>query len=1003
MHDNHVPSNALAHHDLAVKPIVLTIVCFAICASTTVAAEPTAGELAFFEKKIRPVLVAHCYECHAADSKELGGSLMVDSRDGMLAGGESGPVLVVGKPTESLLIQALRHQDLEMPPEKPLPESVINDFVRWIERGAVDPRAATAVSNTLAIDADAAWSFRARQSHSPPQVADTVWPYDPVDVFVLSRMEEAGLIPTRDADPKTLIRRLYNDLIGMPPRFEQVEAFAKRHAEVGRIAVVGLVDDLLANPAFGQRWGRHWLDVARFGESNGDDGLGRNATFPHAWRYRDYVIDAWNGDTPYDQFLTEQIAGDLLPAQTAAQRNRQLTATGFLAIGAKPAVAMNKNFAMDVVDDQINVVCTGVMGLSVACARCHDHKHDPIPTRDYYALAGVFSSTETLYGLAGNEKLTAPPTPLHELRSDWTAEKSAIDRKQVPIFPASYTGVIEELRPAIYERLIAEPVGLKVDGIKAEYSPDRFGAVEGARLDGEFPATGESYTVTFWFKNDTKNDKRPITAYLFSRAKLGDKQLPGDHIGIGGTHDRSRTGKLFVFNGNEKKTSIGGTTVIPAGSWNHIVLVRDQKNVALYLNGVLEIESEIEPSFGESTEFRLGSRSDHFSPLTGNLAEFAVYTRALDDAAVAALHAESGQPKGRKTRISLAMGVRDKKKAGNTKIHINGETAKLGAEVPRGFLTAYRKLETESQDDGFTAIGERIDSKGSGRRELAKWLTHRDHPQTARVIVNRVWQHLFGRAIVVTTDDFGVYGSRPTHPLLLDHLAERMVERDWSIKQLIRAIVLTRTYGLDSRCDDGTVRADPNNVWMARHSRRRLDAESLRDGMLVVSDSIDRRSVEGSPIDSLDQLINWPPGEATNLHRPTNRRSIYLCMLRNSPPPELAAFDLPDGINVAGTRDTTTLPTQALFLLNGDFVVEQSERLARTVLDGSMAGDSRVNDLFRRTLQRDPTDSERQRALSHVRTVYDSLGDRDDEIRRLRSWASLCQALLSTNEFRYID
>jgi hypothetical protein len=988
----------------AVNRIVITIAWSVVTQTLLFAADPSAETVAFFESKIRPVLVEHCYECHAAGAKELGGSLMVDSRNAMLEGGESGPIVVAGDPDASLLIQALRHDGLEMPPETPLPESVINDFVRWIKRGAMDPRDGRPTRATVSgDDRESLWSFLPRKQHDTPRASNPSWPRDPIDNFALARIDSAGLFPTRDADPRTLVRRLYFDLIGLPPTFDQVERFAERCDQNRQEAVRRLVDELLASPAFGQHWGKHWLDVARYGESNGDDGLGRNASFPHAWRYRDYVVDALNNDVPYDRFVTEQIAGDLLPAKDAAERNRQLTATGFLAIGSKPAKAMNNNFAMDVVDDQINVVCTAVMGLSVACARCHDHKHDPIPTRDYYAIAGIFSSTETLYGLAANEKLTAPPTPLHELRSDWQADEKPIDRSVTPVFPAGYCSAIDNLGPAIHLSLGSEPQAVKVQAKKAIYTPTDYAEVEGASFDGKLSSSGD-YSVGFWFNNRMGNDQRAITAYLFSRGKLGDKQLPGDHLGIGGTHEPSRTGKLFIFNGNQAKVSVAGSTVIPPDTWNHIAIVRAGQRVVIYLNGVREIETELKPTFGDSTDFRLANRSDNFSPLTGNVAEFAIFARALSDQEATTLHAASGQPKGRRTEVALAMGVREKKQPANAKIHINGDGKKLGPEVPRGFLTAHREVAASiSGEDKLQQWQTTVQTPKSGRSELAAWLTRSDHPQTARVLVNRVWQHLFGRGIVVSSDDFGVYGARPTHPHLLDHLAERMVDQGWSIKQLIRTIVLSRTYGLSSDCDESLLVADPENIWMARHSRRRLDAEPLRDSMLVSSGALDRQLGQGSVIGESDVLINWPPGEASNLHRPSNLRSVYLCRLRHAPPPELAAFDLPDGIAVAGVRAATTLPTQALFLLNSEFVVAQSRQLARMVVAGSMAGDSRVTEVFRRTLQRDPTKTESNHALDHVQSVYDSLVDQDEDDRRLHSWASLCQALLTANEFRYID
>ena len=393
-------------------------------------ATPASGELPtgkkdlqFFERRIRPVLVNHCYECHSADSKKVGGNLYLDHAEGLLQGGESGPAIVPGRPDESLLIRAIRKtdDDLVMPPEDKdsLPPTALHDLVEWVKRGAPDPRTSPGENTPPKDKSDetALWSFQPVSNPSPPRTRNPNWPLDDIDRFILSRLESLDFQPSPDATPSTLIRRLYFDLIGLAPTYSEVNSFLEACRKDKKSAVTNLIDRLLASPHFGERWGRHWLDVARYGESNGNDGLGRNPTFPHAWRYRDYVIQSLNDDTPYDIFLRQQIAGDLLPASSTKDRHRNLTATGFLAIGHKPAAAMNGNFAMDVVDDQINTVTTATMGLSVSCARCHDHKHDPISTRDYYALAGIFKSTETLWGKAANEGLTAPATPLHDLRT----------------------------------------------------------------------------------------------------------------------------------------------------------------------------------------------------------------------------------------------------------------------------------------------------------------------------------------------------------------------------------------------------------------------------------------------------------------------------------------------------------------------------------------------------------------------------------------------------------
>jgi hypothetical protein len=756
------------------------------------AADMTPERRAFFESKIRPVLVKECYECHSASAKKVGGKLLLDSRGEMLGGGESGPVMQPGRPDESLLIQALRYAGPEMPPKHRLSEAVINDFVTWVKLGAPDPRPETSKTARKAASPDKAalWSFQPVANPPPPAVRGKDWVRNPVDAFILARLEAAGWKPAPDAPPAALIRRLHYDLTGLPPTAEQVAVF-ERECAAGRPtpAVTKLVDQLLASSHYGERWGRHWLDVARYGESNGNDGLGRNASFPHAWRYRDYVIQAFNEDTPYDRFLTEQLAGDLLPAESPAQRDRHLIATGFLAIGSKPAKAMNDNFDMDVVADQIAAVGQGIMALSVGCARCHDHKHDPIPARDYYALAGIFKSTETLWGAAGLEALTAPQTPLHEL-------------KAAPRLP---------------------PAGDKLIPVKAS----------------------------------NKKPAKPTFAYA------------------------------------------------------------------------------------------------------------------------------EGAP--------LAMGVREAKVIADCKLNIEGESKKLGAAIPRGFLSAC----------GQTNASVTIDPQQSGRLQLAKWLASGNHPQTARVMVNRVWLHLFGHGLVRTPDDFGVFGDRPSHRELLDHLATRFVAEGWSIKRLVRSLVLSRTYQLASQADARILADDPDNRLFARHTRRRLDAEALRDTVLAASGSLDSRPSQGSFIQHHDVLIN----QMGNLHRPSPHRSVYLLMLRNSPPEELAAFNLPDGTTVTGERDVTTLPTQALFLLNSPFMVEQSRAFARSLLQSPEAEAARIQAAFRRAFSREPAGEEVQQAVAFLRQAEAGLMQHqpDSDARLHTVWAAFCQALLASNELRYLD
>jgi hypothetical protein len=724
------------------------------------------------------VLVKQCYECHSQTSKKLGGKLLLDAPSEMIAGGESGPAVIPGKPDESLIVQAVRYDGLEMPPKKRLPENIVNDFAEWVKMGAPDPRteppklAKKAPQQPL-------WSLQPISDPKPPKVQNTVWPRQSLDAFILAKIEQNGLKPAPDAETATLKRRLSFDLIGLPPSDSSEMSDPSDY-----------VDDLLASPHFGEKWARHWLDVARYAESNGNDGLSRNPSFPHAWRYRDYVIRAFNEDLPYDRFIAEQIAGDLLPADSPAQRDRQLIATGLLALGAKPAKAMNENFEMDVIADQINVIGSGILGLSVGCARCHDHKTDPIPTRDYYALAGIFRSTETMWGAAAHQGLTAPQTPLHELQA--TAK----------VLPRA------ELEPII---------------------------------------------------------------------KANPPHRP------------------------------------PA-----------------------------KPSFKYAAD------------------------------------------------APLAMGVRDAKKIEDCKLNIDGESKKLGAAIPRGFLSA-------------CGGGTVTDLKQSGRLELAQWLASPRNPLTARVFVNRVWLQLFGEGLVTTPNDFGLSGERPTHPELLDHLATRFMREGCSIKKLIRTIVLSRTYQLSSRNGDlKSPQAVENRLSLfGQHRVRRLDAETIRDTMLFATGDLNPQPASGSLIQHRDVLIN----ELPSLHQPSTQRSIYLLMLRNSMPPELTPFNLPDATTVLDKRDSSALATQSLYLLNNTFIIEQSRRFAKRLLQSGTEAEKRIAAAYRAALGRDATAAELQRGLDFIREADSMLvsTQTDHPRRELDTWAAFCQALFASNELRYVD
>jgi cytochrome c553 len=771
-----------------------------LAAAVAQAAPPEdAAAVEFFEARVRPILADHCYACHSAETKPAGG-LRVDDRNGLLAGGDNGPAVVPGDPDASLLLRRVRHEDPKrrMPKEgDPLSDAEVADLEAWIRDGAAWP--ATKVPASLG--EDRAWYEPLRREHwswqpladpGPPGVRDESWPRGDIDRFVLARLEQAGLAPVADADRRTLIRRVSFDLTGLPPTPAEVDDFARDDSPD---AFARVVDRLLASPAFGERWGRHWLDVARFAESTGPS---RNIPYPFAWRYRDYVIDAVNADVPFDRFLAEQVAGDLLPADSAAERDRLLTATGFLALGVKDVNQRFKvRFQMDNVDDQIDVVARGVLGLTVTCARCHDHKFDPIPTTDYYALAGIFASTDNAAGVRNK--------------------------------------------------------------------------MGGAGLDYYDPA------LLVALSDDRPPPPPEQVAEL--EARVAEAKAAWD--GIRGTPEGLAKGP----DGRPKQR-----------------------------------------------KYRL-----EYERLRGELA-------ALSDPAA---------------RGRAVHGVRDAAAIRDTEVRLRGEAERLGPVVPRGFLTAFAV-------PGAPAVG----PEGSGRLELARWLTSPANPLTPRVAVNRAWSHLFGRGLVGTVDNFGTMGDTPSHPELLDHLAARFVRDGWSTKRLVRSIVLSRAYQLSSDATPAHLAADPEDRLVWRHAPRRLDAEEIRDAMLASSGALAAARPEGSPVAALPMVEVRDNGpEAKRIREAaaaSTARSVYLPAMRGITARPLEPFDPVETTLVTGSRETTTVPSQALYLLNSPFVRGQALTLAGRLLAGDGTDEDRVRDAYRLTLGRGPTDAEVGRALAFL-------------------------------------
>jgi cytochrome c553 len=788
--------------------------------------KPTAEEITFFEKSIRPVLATKCYACHSAEAKKQKGGLRLDTREGLRLGGDSGRAIVPGNPRKSLLIQAISHQDkqLKMPPKEMLPESVIADFEHWVRIGAPDPRVGGEPIVRQGIDIAKGkqfWAFQPPRPTPPPAVKDTAWPRADLDRFVLARLEAKGMRPVEDADPHGLLRRLSFDLIGLPPTPEEIEEFVPAWKREPQAALAKVIDRLLASPRFGERWGRHWLDVARYGESSGRQ---VNFNYPFAWRYRNYVIDAFNADKPFDRFVCEQIAGDLMPAANPREQAQQKIATGFLAIG--PKVHSERNvlqFQMDVVDEQIDVLSQAFLGLSVACARCHDHKFDPIPQKDYYALAGILHSSETCFGTI-----------------------------------------------RVIQSFHASPL--------LEFGPD-----------SGLPPGQETMT------SQARQKMEGLVKEIRTRRE-----------------EQARTNK----------------------------------------------------------------------PMTG--ADF--NTLAITEAKLSHLH-----PDG--THRLLAMGVREGKKIADSPLYVRGEIARPGAVVPRGFL----QILTDNPLPLATSQ--------SGRLELARWLTSPQNPLTARVFVNRVWKHLFGRGLAPTVDNFGTSGLPPTHPELLDHLALEFQKDGWSIKRLIKRIVLSRTYQLGAAHSAVNDKLDPDNGLLWRMSPRRLDAEALRDAILAVSGQLVLTPPASSPV----HLAGEGPATAlmrqlTQLDSRDFHRAVYLPVLRDSVLESLALFDFADPNQVVGERSSTNVPSQALYLLNSPFVQGRAEAAADRLLAlKSLSNADKVQRVYLLCLGRAPTQREKAAAADFLARYPKTLASEGIAVgaQPKATWTAFCQALFASADFLY--
>ncbi len=783
----------------------------AVCAPLLHAAPVEEGN-AFFEKRIRPLLEDHCYDCHSTDAGKSKGGLLLDTREGWAKGGESGTSITPGKPDDSLIIRALRYwdKDLQMPPKTPLSPEQVKDLIEWVKLGAPDPRAGGTgeVKKASKIDFDAGrkhWSFQPVKAQPKPPVKNATWPRNEVDFFTLARMEQTGLAPAPDASPRALIRRVAFDLTGLPPTPEEVETFVQEAGANQSAAMAKLVDRLLATPQYGERWGRHWLDVVRYADTCGN---ASDYPVPQVFKYRDYVIAAFNADKPYDQFVREQIAGDLLGAPTpgGTSHAERIVATGYLASARHFAGGSGERHLT--IEDAIENMGRTFLGLSLSCARCHDHKFDPISTADYYALYGVFNSTT--FPHPGSEGKNRPenfvpllaPAELEPIKKEWEAKLAALDA---------------EAKKRDEVKAAAE---------KEADTPERKVKVDLARKE-----------------RDAVREER--------------KQLAA------------------------------------APPWE------------------------------------------------------------------------------------VAYAVSEGKPA-DARIQVRGDPTRLGEVVPRHFPTVLGAQSLAAE-------------KSSGRRELAEAIVSPANPLTARVMVNRIWQHHFGQGLVTTPNDFGIRGQAPSNPELLDFLAQRFVEGGWSVKAMHRLILNSRTWQLASQ---GVPISGAAHY--AVYPRMRLDAESIRDALLAVSGDLDSSPGGAHPF---PPVHTWGFTQHNQFFATydTPKRTVYQMQQRLRRHPFLQLFDGADPNSSTATRQSSTTPLQSLFVMNDPFVHERAAKFAARVMREKSDDPARIERAFQILYARLPEQEETQMAIGYLAQLSAKQVPAD------KAWQSLGRALLAANEFIYLD
>ncbi len=914
------------------------------------------GQQEFFEKKIRPIFVESCQRCHNARAKVAG--LDLTTAESFQRGGDSGPIINREKPEESRLLKVISYEaEMKMPPTGRLKDHEIAALTEWVKMGAPWPGAIPAAvsesrpmnpaARTFTEEEKKFWSYQPVKDPAPPQVKNETRAQSSIDRFILRKLEEKGLRPAPPADKLTLLRRATFDLTGLPPTEVEMRDFL---ADESPEAFKKVVERLLGTPRYGERWGRHWLDVARYADSTGND---EDHRYPYAWKYRDYVIESFNNDLPYDQFVREQLAGDLLPAKDGAEVNRRgVIATGFLALGPKAIAQQDKKKMLyDVYDEQVDVTTRAFLGLTVSCARCHDHKFDPILTKDYYSLINIFGSTRSFsdpdsHVSVALEKPLVPKVEFERYKAARKEHQAKESRVRIAI-----EEIVDEVK----------------DGAVREHE---------ARLADYFLAARKVY-----------QDSAPLDETA-RQADLNEELLkrwagflkPGSEVrGYLNDWHKAAPDKLaqtaqsyqerFRKRFSEWKAKIG--------VW------RPEYRKALAENKPLPEKPKFEAGddrffydvYFEGGPFAVSDKDqkrfspDQWSQLT-------------------ALHQRQRElKKSAPVEPDMACAIEDGEQLAQ-KVFIRGDYNNPGEDAPKGFPAILSRYDT------------RPSFAGSGRLQLAEWLTQPGHPLTARVMVNRIWQWHFGEGLVRTPDNYGRMGERPTHPELLDHLATQFVKNGWSIKTMHRMIMLSSAYQMSTVNPNISEDADPDNSLLTRFNRRRLSVEEMRDGLLAIDGSLDLtmggtlQTGRGTDGENNQGRLSLNPEKL-------KRRTVYLPLRRANLPTLLNLFDFGDATTASGKRQLTNVATQALFWLNSEFLNERAQSVAKSLLDGKeMSPSARVETAYSRILNRHPGKDEVDQALKYFEGFKQRFaGENADQ----KAWQSMCRILMSSNDFVYVD